>query len=673
MADLVITDTGIFIALAHPFLTSETDPIFSAWDKSTGISITESQISDLGSYIETESDPLAVLKATFTTDGGVLIGTGAGTYQEETGATLRTSLGLGTGDTPQFNSLLLDQGTDDDSIFALRSSDITHPFTAVENTHTFFSLIKQDANSGGNVMRGFSGNGTAFYIMGYTGSTTVDNAPLKLSGIKSDGSTYVTYLAATEPLVDITNISGTQARFYGNGDLSLGPSGTGELTTGSINRASGSLTLEIGGTAEQTITSTSTTFGGNLVIPDSGYIGSVSDTDAIQIEVDGDVIMTQDLQVASLSSTGDITLNSDLADVTSTLTFGRTTGGNATVTWDGTTQTFDKQLRIPKVGIGDSPSAASALYNYNSTLSITDTYYHLYNYVKKTAGSTDYADDIYGFYNIINIDQSGREVGNTYGLYSQAIITNGSLGTVSYPRGLTGGLYYALVSGGTVTGSVHGGYSFANIDSGTISGDIYGHRINIDQEVANTLTGSAYGIFLQMDMDSDPGGSAYGIYFSESNNIDYFLYHNGSAPSRFGGIIVAPTVYSHNMNGETYRDLLINNSGELGYDSSTIRSKNPVKKLTDVSFLHDIEVWEYSPKSNPDMLRVGLMAEQLKNVLPKDYSNIVISDYNYRDGKIHYEPGSINYNQLIPFIIAELQNQGKELNNLIKGVYNGRT
>jgi len=34
------------------FLTSytETDPVFSAWDKSTGISITESQISDLDHY-----------------------------------------------------------------------------------------------------------------------------------------------------------------------------------------------------------------------------------------------------------------------------------------------------------------------------------------------------------------------------------------------------------------------------------------------------------------------------------------------------------------------------------------------------------------------------------------------------------------------------------------------
>lgn len=38
-----------------------------------------------------------VVSGDFTTDGGVLVATGAGTYQEETGATLRTSLGLAIG------------------------------------------------------------------------------------------------------------------------------------------------------------------------------------------------------------------------------------------------------------------------------------------------------------------------------------------------------------------------------------------------------------------------------------------------------------------------------------------------------------------------------------------------------------------------------------------------
>ena len=36
----------------------ESDPIYTAWDKSTGISITESQISDFGTYLTVESDPI---------------------------------------------------------------------------------------------------------------------------------------------------------------------------------------------------------------------------------------------------------------------------------------------------------------------------------------------------------------------------------------------------------------------------------------------------------------------------------------------------------------------------------------------------------------------------------------------------------------------------------------
>lgn len=45
---------------------TETDPVFSAWDKSTGISITENQVSDLGNYIETETDPAVAANFDFT-------------------------------------------------------------------------------------------------------------------------------------------------------------------------------------------------------------------------------------------------------------------------------------------------------------------------------------------------------------------------------------------------------------------------------------------------------------------------------------------------------------------------------------------------------------------------------------------------------------------------------
>jgi len=220
--------------------------------------------------------------SSFTADSQVLVGTGNGTYAAESGATLRTSLGLGTTDTPQFTGLNLTTGELTTGSINRATGILTleiagSPMVSISNTETYFDenlIIKDNA---------------------YVGS-------------------YSSY-DALQILWD-----GTLKSKYGI------DGGTTELTIGSINRASGSLTLEIGGTAEQTISATETTFGGNIVIPDAGYIGSASDTDAIQIESDGDINL----------SGSNLTINSDLGDVTSKLIFGRTTGGNAEISYQGT-------------------------------------------------------------------------------------------------------------------------------------------------------------------------------------------------------------------------------------------------------------------------------------------------------------------------------------------------
>jgi hypothetical protein len=69
------------------------------------------------------------------------------------------------------------------------------------------------------------------------------------------------------------------------------------------------------------------------------------------------------LGTASTGVTGDWIINSDLADVTSTLTFGRTIGGSATITWDGSYFNVNRAVMIPlnyKQSFGQS-----SLYNFN--------------------------------------------------------------------------------------------------------------------------------------------------------------------------------------------------------------------------------------------------------------------------------------------------------------------
>ncbi len=135
-------------------------------------------------------------------------------------------------------------------------------------------------------------------ITGLTASRlTATNSAKNLVSV----SDLTSWVAGTSNRVTVADDGDGTITLSGPQDIHTGASptfanlslGTGELTCGSINRVSGTLTIEIGGTAEISITSSAITLGGNLIIPDNGYIGSVSDTDSIQINSTGNVAFTQ--------------------------------------------------------------------------------------------------------------------------------------------------------------------------------------------------------------------------------------------------------------------------------------------------------------------------------------------------------------------------------------------
>lgn len=75
-ADYTITGTSQLLSVPYALHAQsaqalagdieENDPVFTAWDKSTGISISESQIMDLGEYLTTETDPAVAAIFDFT-------------------------------------------------------------------------------------------------------------------------------------------------------------------------------------------------------------------------------------------------------------------------------------------------------------------------------------------------------------------------------------------------------------------------------------------------------------------------------------------------------------------------------------------------------------------------------------------------------------------------------
>ena len=159
---------------------------------------------------------------------------------------------------------------------------------------TFRNLI---ATTTGFLPEGFSG---AIHTWEIISSTVLE---VRTSSFTDEGTG--THTLTPQYVYDNSTALGYNAEPDASNQVMLGDTNVTEVkTTGSIN-AGGGITL-----------------GGNIIIPDDGLIGSVSDTDAIQIEADGDVVMSQDLTVDGTISDGTATLTGGNYSSVGTITSG---------------------------------------------------------------------------------------------------------------------------------------------------------------------------------------------------------------------------------------------------------------------------------------------------------------------------------------------------------------
>ncbi len=103
------------------FLTVETDPVFLAWDKSTGISITESQISDLQAYLLTELDPVFGASAAAGITGTDITNWGTAYTHSQDNTQAHSDYLLNTGD--QMDGALIIDITDIEALLVRKNAD----------------------------------------------------------------------------------------------------------------------------------------------------------------------------------------------------------------------------------------------------------------------------------------------------------------------------------------------------------------------------------------------------------------------------------------------------------------------------------------------------------------------------------------------------------------------
>ena len=131
------------------------------------------------------------------------------------------------GDTANANATLgltINQGSADDEILALKSSDIAHPFTSIAEADTYGCVQKISSSQGGLKLRGFreAGSTTATWIEGYSGAdsstkTTGSVGPVLINSILTDGSTGGTAVGTDGNLAVIRNNGTTRFIFDAEG------------------------------------------------------------------------------------------------------------------------------------------------------------------------------------------------------------------------------------------------------------------------------------------------------------------------------------------------------------------------------------------------------------------------------------------------------------------------
>ena len=117
--------------------------------------------------------------------------------------------------------MTINQGGQDNQIFALKSSDIAHPFTGVLEADTYLHISKGNSTAGNALIEGFSETTGGLVLRGNSGEANTTNGTsgvgtVQIDAYKTDGSTSRAVPGADDNMLSVR--SGGNAKFLVKGD-----------------------------------------------------------------------------------------------------------------------------------------------------------------------------------------------------------------------------------------------------------------------------------------------------------------------------------------------------------------------------------------------------------------------------------------------------------------------
>jgi hypothetical protein len=143
-------------------------------------------------------------------------------------------------------------------------------------------------------------------------------------------------------------------------------------------------------------------------------------------------------------------------------------------------------------------------------------------------------------------------------------------------------------------------------------------------------------------VDTDP-------LFIIGNGSDYDNRHNAVLVNK-NGEVYFPDVYGDEV-GTTNLDLYIDDSGKIGYVTSSLRYKRKINTMEDISWLYQLRPVNFIYKNDKsETNQYGLIAEEVEKINP------LFVSYN-QEGQVE----TVHYSKLVTPMIKALQEHEKKI------------